>query len=273
MTTFEEQYYEHDPFWNPDLTPLGREDEGRISAVLNHIPPEIETVADLGCGNGLFGEVARNTRPDLTVIAMDRSRVALRYALSPKALADLTVLPLRHSSIDCAVVLEVLEHLPYPLFEPALDEITRVTRQTIIVTVPNNQHLGKKQTICPACRSRFDPDLHMRSFDSSSLRGLFLSRGFACSQVQYLGRFESFVGVDAMKSVIAQRPGAMGSPLCPVCGTSNPDFLMERAVPVAEVSANEARGFGFIKRIAKRHWPRSIGFRWLLGRFDRVSAG
>jgi SAM-dependent methyltransferase len=93
-------------------------------------------VVDLGCG---FGAYARRIA--------DAGRQVVGVELDPKAVArarekgvdaregDVTALPFEDASFDTAVLVEVLEHLADPL--GALREALRVTRDNVLVTVPN----------------------------------------------------------------------------------------------------------------------------------------
>jgi len=97
--------------------------------------PEGAKVLDLGCGNGRHTRILRER--GLVVLALDFSRRLLelgRGSLGPPAArevawieADAVRLPLRDASVDAAVCVAVLHHLPTPDDRrTALEEIRRV---------------------------------------------------------------------------------------------------------------------------------------------------
>ena len=193
-------------------------------------------------------------------------------------LANVTELPFGEREFDCVTALEVVEHLPLETFEMAKRELSRVAARYIIVSVPNNQTLGENLTECPACKTRFDPDLHMRSFRADTMNRLFTGQGFRCSQVNELGHYTQYVGFQAIMSALyRQRESkveAMASPLCPVCGFRNEDFLNGAAIMPPPHPQNHKPANGFlsqVKGVAKRLWPKVICSRWLVGLYLRQS--
>lgn len=262
MNDFERIYYEHDAFWNPDLTRLGDLDRLRVEHILEKLPPSARRIGDLGCGNGLFSHLAQQSRR-WEVVAVDRSIAALRYAPYPKVASTLEALPFGDRVFDCSVVLEVLEHLPVPIYDRVLNEIGRVTKSQILITVPNQQQLGRAATSCPSCKTRFDPDLHLRSFSASTLRQLLSRQGFRCAGVEEEGWHTSFLGVDKLKGALTRSgPSEMASPICPVCGYRNAHFLNEPPVPTTTQS-------GPAKEVLKRLWPKKTRARWLTASYER----
>ncbi len=97
-------------------------------------------VADVGCGNGAYVARLRRDRPDLRVLAVDLSAGmlgALRVSSGHRALvqADAAALPLSDGSIDAALAMHMLYHLPEPARGAA--ELRRVVRPggvTLVVT-------------------------------------------------------------------------------------------------------------------------------------------
>lgn len=56
--------------------------------------------------------------------------------VKPDLVGDVTRLPLDDRCADCVLAAEVLEHLPFEEFGKALRELKRVSRGTVIVTLP-----------------------------------------------------------------------------------------------------------------------------------------
>ncbi len=277
MSALEREYYEFDRFWNPEFTPLGDTDVQRIEEIANLVPADVESILDAGCGNGMFCNHVSRNRPTEQVVGLDRSKAALKYVATRKVQASITELPFEAKSFDCVTSLEVLEHLPLDVFERAKSELSRVAAKYIIVSVPNDQQLGENLTQCPACRSRFDPDLHMRSFHAEIMKTLFSEHGFTCRQVNELGPFTKYRGFqEAMNFWYARGPKAetMASPLCPICGFRNDDYLTANGTPASAPAGTGESGNGFLtpaKRLIKKLWPKVNGSQWLLGLYERQS--
>jgi len=62
--------------------------------------------------------------------------VDLDPALDPSVVADLIHLPFSDASVDTVLSAEVLEHLPFEEFVPALRSLGRVTNKHLVITIP-----------------------------------------------------------------------------------------------------------------------------------------
>ena len=83
---------------------------------------------DAGCGSGLV-------KSDVYV---EVSREALRRFKGQRVLASVHALPFRDKAFESVSALELLEHIDEPL--KALDEMRRVTRKRLIISVPERGH-------------------------------------------------------------------------------------------------------------------------------------
>lgn len=270
----EEAYYEHDGFWNPSAGCLSDFDQVRVSQVVAALPDIDRSVLDAGCGNGVFCNRLAAERPGALVVGLERSRAALKYVRTSRVRADLGSLPFEDRRFSAVVSLEVLEHLPQGSFDRCLAEIARVANHTIVVSVPNAQRLEESRTECPECRTLFDPDLHMRSFDDARLRRLFDSSGFTCMEVR--GICEERVRRGARYYAWLARMGrraTMVSPLCPVCGFRNVQWQSAGIAAGADGRGAAARLVWPALRLARRTmdalWPRETKARWLLAVYYR----
>lgn len=277
MSPLERDYYEFDRFWNPNSTSLGDKDLRRMEEVAGLIPPEVVSILDAGCGNGMFCHLLQQQRKAGRIIGLDRSKAALKYAQTKRVLGDITELPFAAGAFDCVFSLEVLEHLPIAAFELAVTELARVAAKYIIVSVPNNQLLGENLTQCPACKSRFDPDLHMRSFQVDTMNSLFEDHQFRCQRLEGIGQYTQYVGLNELMSIWYEQRKAkiemMASPLCPMCGFRNDNYLDGNgALPVEREQSESPNGFLTpAKRVIKRLWPKVTGSQWLVGLYERRS--
>ena len=96
-----------------------------------------------------------------------------------KRCATIDNLPFKELQFDTVTCMEVLEHLPLPIYARSLSEVARVARQSIIVCVPYNQNL--RASLGANARNvshNLTPTFTLRSFDENALRGLFLPHSF-----------------------------------------------------------------------------------------------
>jgi SAM-dependent methyltransferase len=99
------------------------------------------TVADIGCGSGALSRVLAAHGHTVTGIdpdadAVSRARESVPDARFEQATAE--ALPFADASLDAAVFLNALHHVPVPLMRQALAEVRRVLRPggTLIVVEP-----------------------------------------------------------------------------------------------------------------------------------------
>jgi len=267
MTNFERDYYEQSALWEKDFLSIPAERE-RIIRTIELIPPDVQTILDAGCGNGAF----LNSLPDrYQAIGLDFSQEALQYVKSKAIRGDIAALPFEAASFDLVTCLEVLEHLPSPVFEKALSELQRVSKKYIIISVPNDEDLDFALVICPACRCWYNPHRHVRSFSAGKLKTLF--ERFALSELQEVGPLEPRPQYNRFLYA-AYRLWRNASPpstaVCPQCGYETAESQIS--------GATEQRGFlpygiTLIKMVAKAIWRPRWSHRWLLALYVRNEDG
>jgi SAM-dependent methyltransferase len=274
MASFEREYYEFERFWDPALTPLGSADHERVESIFRMLPDGVKRIADIGCGNGLFCNFVSSVNPRIAIIGLDRSMTALKYVQTPRVAADITRLPFADRSFDCVTSLEVLEHLPIPTFEAARIELARIADNALVVSVPNAQTLGEGMTRCPECRTAFDPDLHLRSFNRERLSSLFSDVGFRCVRIEELGLATSYRGLRKYLAIrgklLRSNHSQMSSPLCPICGFRNDSWLDHAQVAPPTPAVPLPSWLSAIKRPLKRWWPTEDRAQWIAALYVRA---
>ncbi|MBS1733032.1 MAG: class I SAM-dependent methyltransferase [Bacteroidetes bacterium] len=266
MSDFEKQYYESEKFWSGDVL-QDEMNRNRISFTASLIPPDVKSLVDVGCGNGIFLNYLKANRAFERMVGTDRSEVALRMVQAEKILSDITQLPFANSEFDCATCLEVIEHLPQETYRQALKEIARVSAKYIIITVPYNEDLLETQTQCPRCKSKFNSDLHLRSFQEKDMQALFLEHGFECSGTKVFFPFKRNVGAKLLEKLEAKEK--FQSPICPICGYENESY--EAWSPkMMEAHVNAPGIYNRIKQSLKKVWPKETvpGF-WIAGIYTK----
>ncbi|MET8245546.1 class I SAM-dependent methyltransferase [Streptomyces sp. NPDC005202] len=100
-------------------------------------------VVDVGCGNGKFIQRLRQDRPDLTVLGLDIAPGILAGVPGPVAVAEATRLPLATASVDAALALHMLYHVPD--IAQAVRELSRVVTRDGLVLASTNSDCDKAE--------------------------------------------------------------------------------------------------------------------------------
>jgi len=124
-----------DPSWDYYPTYLAKLDA--VRRYLNALP-STSRVLDAGCGEGVLVEEYADR---LNIIGVDAN-----YSSARVTHGSLMALPFPDASFDCALCLDVLEHLAYEDQPRALAELFRVLAPggELFVSVPNLAHLQSR---------------------------------------------------------------------------------------------------------------------------------
>lgn len=264
----EARYYEAAAFWADGMV-TNAGNSLRIAETISQIPADVRTLLDVGCGNGVFTNRLALARPEIHVTATDRSREALKYVDTQKFTSDMTSIPCPNASFDCVTCLQVIEHLPYDRYQPSLSELARVARRYIVIGVPYKEDLERDFTQCPKCQSRFNLNLHLRSYDDRTILALFESQGFRCVANQNIAKERRLVGVRAyvaLRKLLQKGDRHFDSPICPVCGYENSEFKTPSTSEVTERTSSQVGWRTLVKRV----WPRytAAGY-WNIALYER----
>ena len=258
MGDFEKKYYESDEFWRQGML-ADPANSMRMEATLNMIPEEVSSLADIGCGNGVFGKLVSERRNKITIMSVDRSERALEYVKTQKKTGDVLDIPLDNNSFDCVSCLQVLEHIPDNTYAKAISELARVSKKYVLISVPYNEKVENNFTQCPKCKTIFNSDLHLRSYTDKDIQGLFSAHGFECVQSENLVKGEKLAGIDfyhRIKRSFENQAASFNSPICPLCGYENEGFslLPEGSATVQPPVAQN----GGVKGLIKKFWPKTM---------------
>lgn len=123
------------PDWDYYPTYLTKLD--RVHRYLDALPDQTK-VLDAGCGEGVL---VQRCLPRLAIVGVDAD-----YSSEHVRAASLTALPFADETFDCALCLDVLEHLSYAEQPVALQELHRVIRTggELLLSVPNLAHLQSR---------------------------------------------------------------------------------------------------------------------------------
>ncbi|MCX5035426.1 class I SAM-dependent methyltransferase [Streptomyces coelicoflavus] len=100
-------------------------------------------VVDIGCGNGKFIQRLRQDRGDLSLLGLDIAPGILADVPGPVAVADATRLPLAEGSVDAALALHMLYHVPD--IPRSVRELARIVASDGLVIVSTNSDRDKAE--------------------------------------------------------------------------------------------------------------------------------
>lgn len=268
MNDFERQYYESEKFWESDVL-QDEMNQKRIELTANLIPKDAASLMDSGSGNGIFvNYLVDNNYPLEKIVAVDRSETALEHVKSEKQAADISDLPFDDGEFDCVTSLEVIEHLPHKVYEAALSELARVSSKYVIVSVLYNEKLSLNATECPSCHTIYNADLHLRSFEEEKMKTLLSDKGFECTYTEVFFPVKRNVG--AMYLYRRQNKKKFNSPICPICGFENENFV-SWSPKVMEEHINNPSLSNRIKQALKKVWIKELdkGY-WIIGVYKKL---
>ncbi len=267
MSQFEQEYYEFDEFWNSEE--FNNSNRDRIKATFELIPADANSILDVACGNGLFCNFIAAERPQMRVMGLDRSNTALTHVKTEKVQSEITSLPFNEREFDCVSALQVLEHLTVPDFRRAKREIARVAGRYAIISVPYKQRLEDEYTRCPSCRTIFNYDLHLRSFDDRDAAELLSEEGFACVKQVKFGKIIEYAGRKQYQNqFFPENKYRWNSPICPLCGYKDENFL--KKIETSNNSAQLKKSLlQCLTKLPKMIWPKVSRDYWIISLYKR----
>ena len=214
-------YYNNPKFYEDQ--PISLSEEERIKETIKLIPEDCSSILDVGCGDGrLINRLLEENGKTrfLRICGLDISENALMRVRTEKYLGSIESLPFMEREFDIVLCCEVLEHLPWITFPKAVEELTRVAKNYLIISVPRNENLKNGLVTCPHCFCSFNPCRHVRSFTLESLEKYFIEFGFILKSYKLCYNQEKIYPAIVYK--IARYFGIIGLPseraLCPQCG-------------------------------------------------------
>jgi ubiquinone/menaquinone biosynthesis C-methylase UbiE len=260
----EQSYYEAESLWNVAryVTP---EESQRFDQVAAMIPADAASLLDVGAGNGVFLSRVRDRRP-IRCGGLERSASAREVAQRDLGIeltaGDIADLPFPARSWDVLSSLQVMEHLPTPVFDRAREEMARVASRYVIVNVPFREHRTFNR--CPECGTRFPDYYHVRRFNQKAMATLI--PGFALCRTETTSKVSrSLVSILYELSWKKIRGTFSTIARCPLCGHTRTDRTVsgsERNSAAPSATGNR------VKRLLR--WPSLPWYREVICLYERT---
>jgi ubiquinone/menaquinone biosynthesis C-methylase UbiE len=130
-----------------EKTLRGKLQREELQWVISHIPTEVQSILDAGCGPGRYTKIL--TDRGMEVISYDFSRSILKLLqknwghLKPmRVQGDIQMLPFKNNQFDAVLMLDVLHHLETKdMRMSAIKEAFRVSKKYVFFDVKNKYNL------------------------------------------------------------------------------------------------------------------------------------
>ena len=217
----ESAFYEQEDLWGAENDLDSERTLIRAVELGKLLPPDFSSLLDVGTGDGrVLGPLAAAIEHPATVIGLDRSATALGHLALDGVQASADGLPFADRSIDVITACEILEHLPEPVYNETRSEFARVARQSVVITVPNDENRRRAELACEICGCRYNRRRHLRSFDRESFDDLL--PGFRVADSAEFGH-RTRIYPRLVRQTLERRGlvSVHDAPECPQCGQSH----------------------------------------------------
>ncbi len=251
--------FELDATWEANHYLNGTERE-RIEKTISMIPEGVFNLLDVGTGNAAFLAVVEEKLSLDHIEGLEYSEAGIRNNLSkaPVNRGSADAIPHKAYTFDIVTCLEVLEHLPQPVYSKALQELQRVSGKYLLVSVPYQEN--RVNVTCPKCNCKFNPNTHVRSFYKKDMQALFTDfeltylESFGNKREMYFGKYRNvakqvFMGKKFPKQAV-----------CPLCQYTLASNEMKKSVTMKSGSNK----LSLIKRLFFYNAPR-----WYIALYKR----
>jgi len=145
--------------------------------IMHVLPESFESIIDVGCGEGyLLHQInERYNKKEIYGLDLTSGRIAATKRNIPSAKllrGNIYKLPFPNNSFDVVVCSELIEHLTN--YKDAIKELLRISKKSVIITVPNEQELVK--VMCPKCKTKHYYDGHVNQFSEDKLNNIFRAK-------------------------------------------------------------------------------------------------
>lgn len=157
------EYYKQAEIWGKGVEEYQRQ---VLATLFEIIPPDVKTILDIGAGDGY---ITNPLAQKYDVTGMDISEEALSYLECKVVVGNIADIPFPKDRFDLVMANDVIEHLPDDIYEKSLQEMQRVSKKYIIITVPHNEDLLSNTIVCQNCKQRYHKNHHQRNYTAKKM--------------------------------------------------------------------------------------------------------
>ncbi len=152
----------------------------RDQQVLKFIHLKHSSIVDIGCGEGITLEKIIKIFPDRNALGVDFSKENIEICKRnnlPVIHSDVYDLQLESNSIDCCLLLDVIEHLDRP--EKAIEEMFRILRKSgrAVIVFPNDRTFKIVRILAGKLKEAFYDYGHVKQWIPRELAGMLEGNG------------------------------------------------------------------------------------------------
>jgi len=137
----------------------------QLSEILALPKSKVSHILEIGIGIGILRSLIKNYDYRHITLDLDPER-------KPDLLGDVTKLPFQTKSFDMVCAFEVLEHMPFHFFQPALQEMVRCAKHYVFISLPcpsNHIYFHLRLTFLQRFFRRFSGNLEFLKLLSTNL--------------------------------------------------------------------------------------------------------
>ena len=154
-----------------------------LARLVRLIPGKRGSVLDVGARDGHFSLALTEFYERVT--ALDLEKPSISHEGIDCVEGNITKLAFAENAFELVFCAEVLEHLSPTQLQTACSELSRVTKEFLIIGVPYKQDIRVGRTTCYSCGKPNPPWGHVSSFDRNQLVDLF--PGFSVYEMSFVG--------------------------------------------------------------------------------------
>ena len=140
-------------------------------------------IIDLGCGEGITLEKMVKKFPQFQIMGVDNDpekiKICRQHRL-PVTLGNITHLPIKSGTFDCALLIEVIEHLSSKQVNQAIKEVRRLLKPggRLIILFPNDRNFKIGRLLTLKFKEAFYNYGHLRQWSPTEAQKTFHQAGF-----------------------------------------------------------------------------------------------
>jgi ubiquinone/menaquinone biosynthesis C-methylase UbiE len=260
MKSNEEKLYEQEEIWEESwFSEVDKERIKCITKLVLSLNPN--SILDVGCGNGLFLNYFKENHSSQVnrLCGLERSEIAIKHVKTEKHIGNIESLPFDDNEFEFVTCQEVIEHLPTGIYKKALHELARVSSKYILISVPYSENLKKSLCFCPECKTDFNPNYHMRSFNKTILQDIQFLLNSKLIKIGYINHQISFISF-LINRFKYQKKIMPPQTICPMCGFSRNSHSKEAETKVIKKA---------LKSVVKYISPKFNKKEWIFGIYEK----